>query len=199
VCHYKARPKQIVQYVQNVRRNIPQLVKKTPRDYLQSLRRQFSYVANMYSKMTLDEKHEYIKRLEGELAGRPCLENILESLIQALLKQDFVWIGKTKNFENTPLKYPNNVRYLGFGPNLKGRGGLVNTAIQTWQKSTNRPKNFNSMNITARKDMFWKMIKNLPVLIEYQGQIGNASPSMFNINGKKFKNSELASTLEYIM
>jgi hypothetical protein len=197
VCHYKARPRKTVQNVTNIRKNILQLKKKTPREYLQSFRKQFAYVAKEYSKMSTEDKNAYRDRLNSELSGRPCLENLLDSLAKALVKPEFVWIGKTKNFENNPL-VPNNVRYLGFGQNLGGSKGLVNTAIKTWAESKNKPSNWNNKNLNARKQMFWNMIKNLPVSMVYEGTIVNGTPRLYNRKGRKFKVSELSNTLNYI-
>jgi hypothetical protein len=201
VCHYKPRPHKVVQQVSNVRKNLPMLKKKTPREYLQNFRKQFSFVAKEYAKMSDRGKKGYRDRLESELSGRPCLENLLDSLAKALVKQDFVWLGKSQYYQNNPLR-PNNVRYLGYGPNLKINGvlrkGVINTAIQTWQNSGNRPENWNNKNENARKNMFWKMIKNLPLSMVYQGNIVNGTPALYNENGKKFKSSNLANQLTWM-
>ena len=197
VCHYKPRPHKTVKNVTNVRKNLPLLRKKTPREYLQSFRKQFAYVAKEYSKMNDKNKKAYRDRLHSELSGRPCLENLLDSLAKALVKPEFVWVGKTKNFANNPL-VSNNERYLGFGPNLVGRKGLINTAITTWAQSKNKPVNWNSKNLNTRKKMFWNMIKNLPVSMIHQGNVVNGTPSLHNKNGKKFKASKLANTLNNI-
>jgi len=197
VCHYKARPRKTVQNVTNIRKNILQLKKKTPREYLQSFRKQFAYVAKEYSKMSTEDKNAYRDRLNSELSGRPCLENLLDSLAKALVKPEFVWIGKTKNFENNPL-VPNNVRYLGFGQNLGRSKGLINTAIKTWANSKNKPSNWENKNLETRKQIFWNMIKNLPVAMVYQGNVINGTPQLYNRKGKKFRVSELSNTLNYI-
>jgi hypothetical protein len=197
VCHYTPRPQRVVQNVTNVRKSIPLLKKKTPREYLQSFRKQFSYVSKEYSKMSSEQQKMYRDRLHSELSGRPCLENLLDSLAKALVKPEFVWIGKTKNFENNPL-VQNNIRYLGFGPNLGNKKGLVNTAIKTWANSKNRPANWNNKNLNARKQIFWNMIKKLPVAIVKNGDIVNGTPLNYNNEGKKFKSSNLANTLEYL-
>jgi hypothetical protein len=78
------------------------------------------------------------------------------------------------------------------------RKGLVNTAIQTWKNSGNRPINWNTKNENSRKEMFWKMIKNLPLSMVHSGNVVNGTLSLYNENGKKFKSSKLANTLEYI-
>jgi hypothetical protein len=201
VCHYKPRPHKVVQQVSNVRKSLPQLKKKTPREYLQNFRKQFSYVAKEYAKMNDRNKKKYRDQLESELSGRPCLENLLDSLTKALLIQEFVWLGKSQYYQNNPLR-PNNVRYLGYGPNLKINGvlrkGIVNTAIQTWQNSGNRPENWKNKNENARKNMFWKMIKNLPLSMVYAGNIVNGTPALYNENGKKFKSSNLANQLTWM-
>jgi len=197
VCHYKARPHKTVQKVANVRKSLPLLKKKTPREYLQSFRKQFSYVAKEYAKMDDKNKKAYRDRLESELSGRPCLENLLDSLSKALVKQEFVWLGKSRNYQNNPLQV-NNIRYLGYGPNLGTKKGLVNTAVQTWRNSGNRPANWNNKNLNSRKKMFWNMIKKLPLSMVYQGNLVNGTPNLYNENGKKFKSSNLANTLEYM-
>ena len=201
VCHYKPGSYKTVRNVANVRKSLPLLKKKTPREYLQNFRKQFSYVAKEYAKMNDRNKKKYRDQLESELSGRPCLENLLDSLTKALLIQDFVWLGKSQYYQNNPL-LPNNIRYLGYGPNLKINGvqrkGIVNTAVQTWKNSGNRPANWTNKNVNARKNMFWKMMKNLPLAMVYQGNIVNGTPALYNENGKKFKSSQLANTLEYI-
>jgi len=198
VCHYKPNPRKTVA---NVRKTLPLLKKKTPHEYLQTFRKQFSYVAKEYAKMDDKNKKEYRDRLSSELSGRPCLENLLDSLAKALLKQDFVWLGKSQYYQNNPLR-SNNVRYLGYGPDLMINGvlrkGLVNTAIQTWKNSGNRPINWNTKNVNSRKKMFWDMIKNLPVSMIYSGNVVNGTLSLHNTNGKKFKSSNLSNTLGYI-
>ena len=197
VCHYKPRPHKVVQNVGNVRKSLPQLKKKTPREYLQSFRKQFAYVTKEYARMDDKNKKGYRDRLNSELSGRPCLENLLDSLAKALVKPEFVWIGKSKNFANNPL-VANNARYLGFGPNLGGRKGLVNTALTTWAQSKNKPVNWSNKNLTTRKKMFWNMIKNLPVTMVNRGNVVNGTPRLYNVNGVKFKASQLANTLEYL-
>ena len=197
VCHYKPNPHKTVKNVRNVRKSLPLLRKKTPREYLQSFRKQFAYVAKEYSKMNDKNKKAYRDRLHSELSGRPCLENLLDSIAKSLVKPEFIWVGKTKNFANNPL-VQNNIRYLGFGPNLEGRKGLVNTAITTWAQSKNKPVNWTNKNLNTRKKMFWNMIKNLPVSMIHQGNVVNGTPRVYNVNGKKFKTSALANTLNYI-
>jgi len=122
---------------------------------------------------------------------------MMDSLVKALVKPEFVWLGKAKNFQNNPMM-PNNVRYVGFGPNLGGRRGLINTAVTTWTQSKNRPANWNSKNVNARKQVFWNMIKNLPLAMVNNGTIINGRPQLYNANGVKFKKSQLANTLEYV-
>jgi len=189
VCHFSTRPQARVQNVTNVRKSLKALRKKDPREYLMGLRRQFAYVSRAYNKMNPPQRKEYRDRLHSELSGRPCLENMLDSLVKALVKPEFVWLGKTKAYENTPL-VTNNARYLG-------PKGLMNTAVTTWALSKNRPTNWNSKNVNTRKAMFWNMVKNLPVAMVQRGTIVNGTPRNYNVNGKLFKKSNLANTLEY--
>jgi hypothetical protein len=77
--------------------------------------------------------------------------------------------------------------------------GLVNTALQTWKNSGNRPANWNNKNADNRKKIFWSMIKNLPIAMVYQNDIINGTPSLYNKNGNKFMKSNLANTLEYVV
>jgi hypothetical protein len=203
VCHYKARPSKIVQNVTNVRRNILQLKKKTPREYLQSFRKQFAYVAKKYSQFTTKQKELYRNNLNSYLsAGQPCLENLLDYLVQALLIPTFVWIGKTKNLLNNPLQQ-NNIRYLGYGPSLGKNRGVVNTAIKSWHNSlksgsNKKPEGWNNMSIDNKKNIFWKMIKNKSMYVYTNEGPVNATPNYYNKNGVKFKSSNLANTLNYI-
>ena len=183
VCHYKPGPHKKVQNVKNVRKSIPLLKKQTPREYLQGLRKQFSYVAGVYAKMSPGEKKEYRDRLFEELSGRPCLENLLESLAKVLTKPEFVWKGKYTD----PL-LPHNERYLG---------NLMNKAVQSWALSKNRPTGWNNMNLNARKKLFWNKVKGLPLYMVHNGDIVNGTPKLYNANGRKFKNSNVAGYLEW--
>jgi hypothetical protein len=191
VCHYKPNPRIAVS---TVRKFFPSMKKITPREYLLAFRKQFSYVAKEYFKMSLKGQADYRDRLHSELSGRPCLENLLDSLAKALVKEEFVWVGKTKKYQNNPL-LPDNIRYLGFGGNLrKDQLGLINTALKTWK---NLPLKWNNKNLNARKNIFWKMIKNLPLAMVYKNDVVNGTLSLYNKNGIKFKKSNLANQLEY--
>ena len=189
VCHYNPRPARVVQNASNVRKNLVLMKKRTPREYLNGLRKQLDFVATEYARMSEAHKKKYLDRLNGELSDRPCLENLIESLVKALFNPEFVWLGKTKKFQNTPL-VPGNARYLG-------PRGLVNTALTSWAISSNRPKNWNSMNLENRKVMFWKMIRNLPVAMVHGNMVVNGTPRLYNRGGVTFKKSALANTLEY--
>jgi hypothetical protein len=183
-CHYKKNPHKRVKNVQNVRKNMLLLKKKTPREYLQSLRKQFHYVTHEYSKMTSVQKKEYVERLHAELSGRPCLENLLDSLVQVITKPELVWMGKGANVLN-------NNRYLSTTRN----NGLMKKAITTWVNSTNRPKGWNAMNTNQRKQYFWNKVKNKLVYMTNGSHIFNAPISTYNEGGNKFKKSEVAGWL----
>lgn len=185
-CHYKKNPHKRVQNVQNVRKNMLLLKKKTPREYLQSLRKQFHYVSHEYSKMTLAQKKEYIERLRLELSGRPCLENLLDSLVHVVSEPDLVWLGKGTNVLN-------NNRYLSTTRN----NGLMKKAIMSWSISKNRPRGWNAMNTNQRKQYFWNKVKNKSVYMTNGSQVFNAPISRYNTNGAKFKQSNVANWLEY--
>lgn len=197
-CHYSPRPTVMYKNVRlrDVRRKLNQMKKLKPREYLKRFLHQFSYVAKEYSKMSPGEKAEYRDRLESEAGSRPCLENLLESMVKVLIKPEFLWIGKAKNFENSPLM-PDNARYLGYGMPKPTRG-LVNTAIQTWKNAGNRPKNWHLMNLDKRKNIFWGMIKNLPVSMVNNGTIVYGTPASYNRRGEKFRASNLSNMLNYI-
>lgn len=194
-CHYSPRPALMYRNARfrDVRRKLNQMKKLKPREYLKRFLHQFSYVAKEYSKMSPGNKAEYRDRLESEAGSRPCLENLLESMVKVLSKPEFVWLGKAKNFENSPL-VPDNARYLGYGLPKPTRG-LVNTAIQTWK---NVPKNWAHMNLNARKNVFWGMIKNLPVSMVNSGTIVYGTPASYNRRGEKFRASNLSNMLNYI-
>ena len=187
-CHYNPRPRVRLTNVTNVRKNLHLLKKKTPREYLMGLRKQFEYVSLAYSKMSQSNKKEYLDRLDVELSGRPCLENLLESLVKELSKQEFIWKGKY----NEPLRQ-NNERYLG-------NKGLMNTAVQSWATSKNKikPTGWNNMNLNTRKNVFWKMVKNLPLYMVNNGNIINGRPNKYNRNGLKFKKSKVSNYLEWV-
>jgi hypothetical protein len=154
-----------------------------PRKYLIGMKSQLLYVARAYQKMTTTARKEYRDRLDGFIGGLPCLENAMDSLVQALYKPTFEWIGK----KIEPLS-SNNKRYLG---------SVMAKAVTSWVASGDikgLPGNLN-----ARKNMFWKMVrnKNLHVL-NSEGAPGYSTPAQYNKNGTKFKTSELANSLEYI-
>ena len=54
------------------------------------------------------------------------------------------------------------------------------------------------MNVDARKNVFWKIVKNLPLSMYSGNMVVNGTPNGYNKNGTKFKKSDIANTLEYV-
>jgi hypothetical protein len=169
--------------VNQVRKSLANLRKKTPREYLKGMRRQFGFVAKKQSKFDKNRKKSYRDRLYEELGDRPCLENMIESLVKALSEPSFVWLGKSQDpiIENT--------KYLN----------VMNKAITSWALAKNRPANWNNKNLNSRKQVFWQMVKNLPLYVVYDQYVGpvNSTPGEYDKNGLRFKASNISNTLEY--
>lgn len=190
-CHYrqnfKSRPKvQNMPNIPTIRSRLGALNRPTTREYINILLDQFSYVAREYAKMSDVRKKEYREQLKDELSGRPCLENLLDSMAKCLFKQEFVLLGKIQN----PYTGTNNIRYVGTGPELGKSKGLMNQIIRTWNK--NFPNGWNNKNDENKINMFWNMIKNNEIYAIHQGVPMNMKLSQFNKNGKVFKSSILA-------
>ena len=183
VCHYKQNPRRLVTNVINVRKSLSDLKKKTPREYLQSMRRQFAFVTKEYSKFDETAKNSYRDRLYEELGERPCLENMIESLVKALSEPYFVWLGKSSD------PVVENKKYIE----------VMNKAVTSWALAKNRPVNWNNKNLNSRKQVFWKMVKNLPLYVVYDKNFGpvNSTPNEYDKNGSKFKSSNISNSLEY--
>ena len=156
---------------------------QVPSKYLGAMRSQLVYVARAYRKMDSNKQQEYRDRLEGYLGGRPCLENTLEALMESLLEPVFEWTGKGIE----PPLVKNNARYLN---------NVMAKAVSSWaaKKPKGLPKNLN-----ARKKMVWNMVKNRELHVRNADGIPMyTTPSRYNVNGKRFKRSNLANSLEYL-
>jgi len=152
--------------------------RETPRVYLKSMVERLVYVAKAYRKIN---HKEYLDHLSSELSDRPCLENLLDSMIEALVGSVFEWLGKGY----TVLIGPNNSQYLN---------KIMTKAVMTWEI----PKN-TSNNLNARKNLFWNQVKNRTIVyannkntVPYNMRVLN-----YNKKGEKFKNSNIAKMLEY--
>lgn len=152
--------------------------RETPRVYLKSMIERLVYVAKEYQKIN---HKKYFDRLFSELGDRPCLENLLDSMIEALVGPVFVWEGKG----STALIGLNNSKYLN---------KIMTKAVITWKLPKNTPEILN-----VRKRLFWNQVKNRTIL--YANNVNTIPYNMrvlnYNKNGKKFKESALANTLEY--
>jgi hypothetical protein len=160
VCHYNVSP-------------------NTPVMYLKDMVGRLLYVAKQYDKKTPDEKGEYLDSLYYEISGRPCLENLLDSMIETLVGSVFKWKGKGY----TVLVGRNNSKYLN---------NIMNTAVSTWKIPKNAPKNLNK-----RKQIFWNHVKHRTLEYINSGVRRNIRVSNYNKNGKKFKASNVSNYLNY--
>ena len=160
---------------------------QVPRQYLSSMYNQLKYVTNEYSKFSSGQKKKYRDVLSDKLGERPCIENLLDGMADAIATSAFEWKGKSKMFEVTPL-VANNSRYLSH---------LIGPAIISWYStlSNNNKKSLENKNLNARKQLFWNMIKSRNVVVMSNNGPGYSKVKNYNVNGKRFKSSNQANTL----
>ena len=160
---------------------------EVPRKYLSSMYNQLKYVTSAYSKFSSSQKKKYRDVLDDKLGERPCLENLLDGMADAVATSAFEWRGKSKIFEVTPL-VANNSRYLSH---------LIGPAIISWYStlSNNNKKSLENKNLNARKQLFWNMIKSRNVVVMSNNGPGYSKVKNYNVNGKRFKSSNQANTL----
>lgn len=161
--------------------------KEVPRKYLANMYNQLVYISKEYSRKSSLEHKKFLNRLDSMLGGRPCLENMMDAMVGALLEPVFEWNGKSID----PPLVQNNDRY----PNM-----ILGKAAMTWREkmsNNNRAKLPNNLN--KRKQMFWNMVKGLELHIRNKNGIPvYSTTARYNKNGRKFKKSNLANSLEYI-
>jgi hypothetical protein len=160
---------------------------EVPRKYLSSMYNQLKYVTSEYSKFSSVQKKNYRDVLADRLGERPCLENLLDGMADAVATSAFEWRGKSKIFEVTPLVV-NNSRYLSH---------LMGPAISSWYStlSKNNKKSLENKNLNARKQLFWNMVKSRNVVVMSNNGPGYSKVKNYNVNGKRFKSSNQANTL----
>jgi hypothetical protein len=179
-----------------------------PRKYLGRMYAQLVYVARAFKRMKEPKKVQYLERLKRHITVGPCLENALESLIEALVEPVFEWRGKMVQ----PLN-KNNSRYLTH---------VIGPALSSWVSSNknlsakveakirrNYKGNLNAMNTVESnsfverkklgelKKLFWNTIKNRPLHVMTNEGPMYSRPRNYNANGKRFRNSNQAKSLEY--
>jgi hypothetical protein len=104
-----------------------------------------------------------------------------------------VWSGRNKIYQNTPL-VKNNARYLK----------ILESAVTSFQSHHANNNNAPSLPVSheRRKQLFWSMIKNMPVYAVTQNifgpHIGETTVNKYNKNGTRFRNSAAANYLDYI-
>lgn len=154
-----------------------------PRKYLAQMFNQMRYVAIEYSK--LRDKKAYRDRLSDALGDRPCLENLLDGMAKTLVEPAFEWRGKRID----PL-LPNNSRYLS---------DVMGPAVSSWHStlSNNNKKLIANKNLNARKQLVWNMVKSQNLAVMTNNGPVYSTPKNYNVNGKRFKGSNVANTLEY--
>lgn len=171
--------------------------KNIPRKYLGRMYAQLVYVARAFHRMTETKKLSYLERLKGFIQVGPCLENALDSLVEALVEPVFNWKGKRVS----PL-LKNNARYLTH---------VVGPAMATWPSSNKnlserveariRSRVTNNKEVARRKlsalkKLFWDKIKNLPLhVMTNQGPVF-ARTRNYNVNGRRFYKSNVAAALQ---
>ena len=160
---------------------------EVPSKYLANMYNQLVHVTKEYAKKSSSARKKYLDRLDSLLSGRPCLENMMSGMVEALYEPVFEWKGKSID----PPLVQNNDRYLG---------NVMAKAVTSWQqKLSNNNKAKLPNNLNKRKNIFWGMVKNMELHVRNKNGIPIYSrPAFYNINGKKFKKSNLANTLEYI-
>lgn len=158
-----------------------------PKKYLDKMYNQMIFVSQEYFKKSPNAKKKYLDELDSLIGGRPCIENLMDAMISALLEPVFEWTGKRID----PPLVNNNNRYLG---------QVMAKAISSWhQKLSNNNKAKLPNNLNKRKNIFWSMVKNMELHVRNKEGIPIYSrPAFYNVNGKKFKSSNLSNTLEYI-
>jgi hypothetical protein len=167
-----------------------------PRKYLSRMYAQLVYVARAFHRMTETKKLSYLERLKGFIQVGPCLENALDSLVEALVEPVFNWKGKRVS----PL-VSNNARYLTHvvGPALATWGSSnKNLPAQVEARIRSRVTNNKEVarrKLSALKKLFWDKIKNLPLhVMTNQGPVF-ARTRNYNVNGRRFYKSNVAAAL----
>jgi len=158
---------------------------EVPKKYLANMYNQLVYVSKGYQ--SVDHK-KFFNRLDSMLGGRPCLENMMDAMINSLLEPVFEWTGKNID----PPLVQNNDRYLT---------NVLAKAVSSWvNKLSNENKSKLPNNLEKRKNMFWNMIKGRNLHVRNKNGIPvYSTPAKYNkYGGKKFKESNLANTLEYL-
>ena len=152
---------------------------QVPAKYLGALINQLVYVSRAYNKMSTGDKIKYRDRLDENLGGRPCLENILDALIESLVEPVFIWVGKKLD----PPLVKNNARYLN---------NVMAKAVSSWALSKNKKPN----SLRDRKKVFWTMVRNRELYVRNsEGVPVYSTPAKYNVWGKKFFKSNLAQSL----
>ena len=131
-------------------------------NYLSNLRGQLKIAANIFTeqrktssnKTNFDSK--FLRTFKTQLGGRPCLENILDALTNAVSEPGLNWKGK-----NTPAL---NVTTNGSISTSQSKNRLRNLIIGGFMKDY-----YNSLNNRTKrafnKNTYWTGIKNRNVLV----------------------------------
>jgi hypothetical protein len=151
-----------------------------PRIYLGTMKNQLVLVAKSYYSMTSEQRKVFRDRFKSKIIG-PCLENIMEALIDSITEPTFNWYGKTIQ----PPLGPNNNRYLT---------NVIEPAVNSWgiYSKGKIPKNLKN-----RTNMFWSAIKNKNLHVVYvnnkgEQQIAFSTPASYNVNGRRFRSNKNA-------
>ena len=160
----------------------------TKQKYLPQLFNQLMFIVNEFNKLSDVRQTKFLDVYADKLAGRPCLENALHEGVESLVDPTFNWTGK--NLKN-PLNKNNKVRYLH---------NVIRPALLSWTASLNNSnrKTIVNMNLNQRKNVFWQKIKNKNLHVMSNRGPGYAAVKTFDKNGTIFKNSNLASQLEWL-
>ena len=136
--------------------------RRTRDNYLSNLRGQLKIAANIFTeqrntssnKTNFDSK--FIRTFKSQLGGRPCLENVIDALTNAVAEPGLDWKGK-----NAPAL---NVNAAG-SASTQSKNRLRNLIIGGFMKNY-----YNSLNNRVKrvfnKNTYWEGIKNRNVLVK---------------------------------
>lgn len=160
------------------------------RPYLKFLIESIYAASNKYSKLNNKDKRVYMTRVQTNLEGFPCVDNLVEALTSSFYDPLMVWTGRRPTILLTiPRTEGSNDEYLAI---MARAIGSYLSSEPRLKNNVNKRSTINQMKALQpenRLNRFWKLTrqKNLQVNI-------NENPTFipvknYNINGRIFKNS----------
>ena len=158
-------------------------------NYLSNLRGQLKIAAEVFveqrktssNKTNFDSK--FVRTFKSQLGGRPCLENILDALTNAVSEPGLNWKGKNE---------PGLVVNASGTVASQSRNTLKNGIIGAFMKNY-----YNSLNNRAKsafnKNTYWSGIKNRNVLVKMPNR-GPFYVKLSNLRNGKFISNEAFNT-----